>query len=146
MSLGNRLRQLRKNKGWTLEEAFKASGVSGSNISRLEDDQSPRVAACTLAALARAYRVDVRELFQAAGWYSEPPEILEAEAKRLSREEQLLIDAIRTVRTRSFRERLLRILIGIANLLRSADAERYLLNGPHLAAEWSEEYEPEQDA
>jgi len=96
MSLGSKLRQLRQHKGWTLDEAFRASGVSGSNISRLEDGQSPRVAASTLAALAQAYGADVRELYRAAGWYSTPPKILEEEAKELTREEQRLIDTIRS--------------------------------------------------
>ena len=126
MSLGSKLRQFRDAHGMTQEEASKLSGISGANISRLEDNQSPRVAASTLAALARAYGVDVRELYRAAGWYSTPPNILKEEAKELAPEEQLLIDTIRSAPTPSFRRKLLRSLLDVARVARDADAERHL--------------------
>lgn len=124
MSPGTKLRQLRNQRGMTQDEASRASGISGANISRLEDDQSPHVAAMTLSALARTYRVDVRELYRAAGWYSTPPEILEEEAKQLTPEEQSLIDTIRSAPTPQFRESLLKSLTDLATIASRADADR----------------------
>ena len=115
MNLGSKLRQLRQHKGWTLDEAFRASGISGSNISRLEDGQSPRVAASTLAALAQAYEVNVLVLYEAAGWY-EPPTGPNPE---LSPSEKELIDVIRSAP--SVREKLIHSLIDVAKIARDAN-------------------------
>ena len=145
MSLGSALYRLRKARGWTQDELSRLSGISGANISRLEHGQNEHVAAVTLSKLAQALRVDVRELHQAAGWYTSPPEVLAQQSDQPSLEERELIHAIRCVPARSLRERLLRILIDIVNLIRSADTEQERLNGLHLSAEWPGEYEPGQD-
>jgi len=127
----------------TQDEASRLSRISGANISRLEDGQNPRVAAVTLAALGGTYRVAVSELYQAAGWYWAPPEILDEEAKRLNPQEQLLIDTIRSAPTLEFRESLLKSLIDLAGMASAADPDRHR---QYLArvAEQKEPYEEEQ--
>jgi len=116
MNLGSKLRQLREHKGWTLDEAFRASGVSGSNISRLEHGQNPRVAASTLAALAKAYGVNPLILLEAAGWY-EPPK---SEKPNLTATEEELIEIIRSAPTESVSNKLLHSLVGVAKVARDA--------------------------
>lgn len=113
MNLGSKLRQLRENKDWLLEDVAKASGVSASNISRLETGQNPRVAASTLAALAEAYGVNVLVLYEAAGWY-EPPKGPNPE---LGPSERELIEIIRSAPSR---DKLLHSLIDVAKVARGS--------------------------
>jgi transcriptional regulator with XRE-family HTH domain len=141
MSLGARLRQLRQAHQMTQDQASRLSGISGANISRLEDGQSPRVAAVTLAALARAYRVAVSELYQAAGWYWAPPDILDEEARRPNPQEQLLINTIRSAPTPEFRESLLQSLIDVAGMASAGGADHHR----QYVAPVGEQKEPHED-
>ena len=120
MNLGSKLRQLRTDKDWLLDEVARISGVSASNISRLETGQNPRVAASTLAAIAKAYEVNVLVLYEAAGWYQRP----EDANPELSPSERELLETIRSAPTPSFRQKLLRSLLDVARVARDADAER----------------------
>lgn len=124
MSLGSTLHRLRKERQYTLEDLGTRSGLHLSTISRLEDDQNPRVGAATLSKLAKALGVDVRLLYESAGWYISPAEI---EAKRrvpLSDEERRLIRIIRSAPTADVRKRLLRSLIQVARMARDLDNDR----------------------
>lgn len=60
--LGTRVRSLRRLKGWTLDNAAKATGLARSTISKIENDQmSPTYDA--LIKLAQGFVIDISELF-----------------------------------------------------------------------------------
>lgn len=62
LDLGARVRTLRKDKGWTLEQAAAAAGVARSTLSKIENGQmSPTVAA--LKKLAKGLEISVAQLF-----------------------------------------------------------------------------------
>jgi len=143
MTLGSTLRRLRRDSQYTLERLGELAGVDASTISRLENDENPRVAALTLSKLARALGIDVRILYRAAGWYSTPPKILAEEEAQLTPHEQTLIDTIRSAPTSQFRESLLHSLIDLATIARNADADRHRRHGLSTAAEEREGYTPE---
>ena len=61
-SLGARLRALRTDRGWTLDELAQRADLSKSYLSRLEDgDRQPSIAA--LLSLAQAHRLPLASLF-----------------------------------------------------------------------------------
>lgn len=63
--LGFRLRDLRANRGWTLEELAERTGLSKPFLSRLEaGDRQPSIAA--VLTLARAFGVSVGAMFESA--------------------------------------------------------------------------------
>jgi transcriptional regulator with XRE-family HTH domain len=62
--LGRRIRGLRAERGWTLDELARRSGVTKSYLSRLEDgDRQPSIA--TLLSLAGAFGIPMPALFEA---------------------------------------------------------------------------------
>ncbi|BDI30411.1 XRE family transcriptional regulator [Capsulimonas corticalis] len=62
VSLGARLRALRTQRGWTLDELAQRADLSKSYLSRLEDgDRQPSIAA--LLSLAQAHRMPLAALF-----------------------------------------------------------------------------------
>lgn len=64
MGMGHRIRQLRQERGWTLEQLSEKSGVDIGTISALEMRDSKR--SIYTAALAEAIGVDVAELMASA--------------------------------------------------------------------------------
>ncbi|MCC9624472.1 XRE family transcriptional regulator [Thalassospira sp. MA62] len=60
--LGPRLHNLRKGRGWTLQDASKASGISASAFSKIERGElSPTIS--TIQRIARGFEMDVLSLF-----------------------------------------------------------------------------------
>ncbi len=63
-SLGERVRELRRERGWTLEAAAQETGVSRASLSKIEHDQmSPTFDA--LRKLAAGFGIDLTELVAA---------------------------------------------------------------------------------
>ena len=63
--LGKRLRALRTNNGWTLEDLAKRTGVSEPHLSRMESgERQPSIT--VLVSLAKAYDLELSSLFGAA--------------------------------------------------------------------------------
>ena len=62
LNLGARVRELRKNKGWTLEQAAARAGLARSTLSKIENGQmSPTYGA--LKKLAEGLAISVPQLF-----------------------------------------------------------------------------------
>lgn len=59
--LGSRVKQLRSDKGWSLETLANASGVSRSMLSQIEREQANPTLAVTLR-IAHAFEIDLSEL------------------------------------------------------------------------------------
>ncbi|MFD1676701.1 helix-turn-helix domain-containing protein [Alicyclobacillus fodiniaquatilis] len=57
MNLGQKLRELREQKNWTLAEASAATGISVSHLSAIENGNRPNPSFSLVAKLARAYGV-----------------------------------------------------------------------------------------
>lgn len=70
MSLGEKLRELRKNKGWTQEEVAKRTSLGRGYIAQLERNIVARPSADTFLKIAQAFNINERELYQAAGYIS----------------------------------------------------------------------------
>ncbi len=58
-ALSKRLRELREQRGWSISTLASLSGVSVSQLYRLEKGERPRVAAVTLARIAQALETSV---------------------------------------------------------------------------------------
>jgi len=68
MGLRDRVKELRKERGWTQTELAKRSGLSRGYIANLEGSKSiKRPSASVLLNLARAFRIKPEDLYQAAG-------------------------------------------------------------------------------
>ncbi|MEM9844071.1 MAG: XRE family transcriptional regulator [Pseudomonadota bacterium] len=64
LNLGQRVRELRKSRGWTLEQAAKQAGLARSTLSKIENAQmSPTYDA--LKKLAEGLKISVPQLFTA---------------------------------------------------------------------------------
>src|SRR6056297_3139560 len=62
LNLGERVRELRKSRGWTLEQAAKQAGLARSTLSKIENGQmSPTYEA--LKKLAEGLEISVPQLF-----------------------------------------------------------------------------------
>ena len=62
LNLGQRVRELRKAQGWTLEQASKQAGLARSTLSKIENEQmSPTFDA--LRKLAQGFSITVPQLF-----------------------------------------------------------------------------------
>lgn len=62
LNLGAKLRQLRKNKGWTLDETAERSGLAKSTLSKIENDKlSPSFQ--VIQKLTSGLGIDVPQLF-----------------------------------------------------------------------------------
>ena len=68
MSLGKHIKDLRMQRGLSQWELSRLSGLSRSHLSRLELDSYDRSSAKTFLALARALKVQPKDLYQAAGY------------------------------------------------------------------------------
>ncbi len=66
VSLGERLRQIRKDRGWTLAEVARRSGLAVSTISKVERGRMS-LAYDKFMVLAEGLGIDVGEMFGAAG-------------------------------------------------------------------------------
>ena len=64
--LGHRVKQLRSDRGWSLEALASASGVSRSMLSQIEREQANPTLAVTLR-IAQAFGMTLGELLQAPG-------------------------------------------------------------------------------
>lgn len=65
LRLGERVRQIRRARNWTLEEAARRAGLARSTLSKIENEQmSPSFHA--VQRLARGLGIDVPQLFQPA--------------------------------------------------------------------------------
>jgi transcriptional regulator with XRE-family HTH domain len=64
--LGGRVRQLRAERGWSLEALARASGVSRSMLSDIEREQANPTLAVTLR-IARAFGLSLGELLESPG-------------------------------------------------------------------------------
>ena len=65
LRLGERVRQIRRARSWTLEEAARRAGLARSTLSKIENDQmSPTFDA--VQKLARGLGIDMPQLFQPA--------------------------------------------------------------------------------
>lgn len=61
-ALGKRIRQLRKNQNWTLEEAAQRTGLAASTLSKIENDHmSPTFD--VVQKLADGFEIDITRLF-----------------------------------------------------------------------------------
>ena len=71
--LSEKLRQLRKERGWTQLEVARRSGIDRRTISYLEQDRNRnnQPSAKTLIGLARAFNIKPEELYQTAGYIKE---------------------------------------------------------------------------
>ena len=70
--LRKKIRELRKEKGWTQEELAKRSGLDRGYIANLEGSKSiQRPSADAFIKLARAFNIRLEELYQAAGYIKE---------------------------------------------------------------------------
>ena len=66
LNLGQRVRELRKAKGWTLDQAAKQAGLARSTLSKIENGQmSPTYEA--VKKLAEGLKISVPQLFTPAG-------------------------------------------------------------------------------
>jgi len=71
MSLGTKVRELRQYKGWSQQKLADEAGIGHAYVSRLEGDGRHSPSADVLLRLAKALKVDVKELYQAAGYTEE---------------------------------------------------------------------------
>lgn len=63
-SLGKRVEELRIEKGWTLEEFSKKSGLSFEFLSLLESDKIQKVTSEIMRKLAKGFGISIAELFE----------------------------------------------------------------------------------
>lgn len=71
MKLGEKLKELRADRGWTQNELAKRSGLDRGYIANLETNMVDKPSADTFLKLARAFNIRTEELFQAAGYISD---------------------------------------------------------------------------
>jgi len=71
MSLGKYIKAVRRRRGVSQWELSKLSGLTRSHISRLELDDYENPGVETFLALAKALKVHLNELYQAAGYIKE---------------------------------------------------------------------------
>ena len=76
MSLGTRIRQLRKQSGISQRQLARRAGITSAYVSRLENDLNPNVSAKVVYNLARGLGTTVDDLLMAAGYYDAPKEPL----------------------------------------------------------------------
>ena len=67
MSLGNYIREKRKEKDWSQRDLSAASGISNAEISRLEDGKRKEPSPTVLKAIAKALNTPVDQILQEAG-------------------------------------------------------------------------------
>ena len=69
-NLGNYLRNIREEKGWSLNDVYLNCGITDSRLSKLEnnlyDEPSPKL----LKKLAECYNISIVDLFIKAGYLS----------------------------------------------------------------------------
>lgn len=90
-ALGERLRRLRQDKGWTMERLADEAGVSKSYIWELENRPAQRPSADKLNGIAKALGVAVQDLLGEA-----PPVAAEPEDVRFFRQYLGMSDADKT--------------------------------------------------
>lgn len=64
--LGNRIHQLRKEKGWRLQDLSNESGVSLATLTSLENSKNDNVTVDTLGKIAVAFDLSFEELVKGA--------------------------------------------------------------------------------
>ena len=84
MSLGAKIRELRQARGWTQQKLTDKAGVGHAYISRLERDGFKNPSADILLRLARTLKVDINQLYEAAGYIGERSERSEEELNELA--------------------------------------------------------------
>lgn len=67
-TLGEKLKQLRHIKGWTLRKAEKNTGISNGYLSQLENDNIKKPSPHYLHKLSNAYGVSYESLLELAGY------------------------------------------------------------------------------
>jgi transcriptional regulator with XRE-family HTH domain len=85
--VGKRIDEVRAERGWTIAELAKRSGVDSGNLSRLRlgDRRAERISVAHAFALADALGVETRWLFLGAGPKTTPSSSKLVEAHRLVR-------------------------------------------------------------
>lgn len=71
MALGQKVRGLRLDKGWTQNELARRAGIDRGYLSAIELDKVANPSADTFLKLARALNIRPEELYQAAGYIKE---------------------------------------------------------------------------
>ena len=71
MTIGQKLKQLRTERGWTQSEVARRSGLERGYLAHLEIDSVANPSADTFLKLARAYNIRPEELYVAAGYIRE---------------------------------------------------------------------------
>src|ERR1017187_7552855 len=66
-ALGQKLAQARAEKGWSLREAERRTGIHNAHLSQIETGGIERPAPNVLWALAEVYGLDLQELLRLAG-------------------------------------------------------------------------------
>lgn len=69
--LGGVLRGVRQERGWSLREVERRSGIANAHLTQIERGGISRPSSALLARLAAVYDLDVRELMRLAG-YGDP--------------------------------------------------------------------------
>lgn len=92
--VGRRIDAVRAERGWTISELAKRSGMDGGNITklRLGDRQADRTGVAQALALADALGVEVRWLFLGQGPKTSVGAARLVEAQRLVREAAKLLE------------------------------------------------------
>lgn len=70
--LGEFLKAIRTNQGLSLKDVYKATGISDSKLSRIENgSNASETAPSTLVSLARLYKISLIDLYLMAGYLDE---------------------------------------------------------------------------
>ena len=72
-NLGKRVKKLRGDRGWSLEELANASGVSRSMLSEIEREKANPTLTVTFR-IARAFGLTLQELIESAGAQPHQPD------------------------------------------------------------------------
>lgn len=71
-ALGNFLKEKRLQQGLSMKNVYKATGISDSKLSRIENgSNSSTPAPCILQALSKLYGINLLELYRMAGYLDE---------------------------------------------------------------------------
>lgn len=100
MSIGSRIREIRKGKGLTQRELAELSGVSQSSISLIEGNKRPNVSALVVADIARTLRVSLDRLLDVPNYDPSLQAMLSQIEDMTSEEREAIRFAIEVVLTR----------------------------------------------
>lgn len=139
MTLGTTIRRLREDRAWTQGQLSLHSGVDQSHLSKIERDVHDSVNAHVLARIATALGVTTDFLMQGAGWIESMDQAASGDPLEL----RLLI-AVRSIRSRKIRGKVIEQLTWIAQAFCDAEFASGAKTALQKAAEEREEYEPKE--